>query len=92
MRPRFYSLFDGYDDLARMPVATSTTAFQSDLRGKYDVVIMYDFTRDLDETGKKNLRDFVESGKGDRRAASRPARTTRTGPGGTRRWSAAAIA
>ena len=25
---------------------------------------MYDFTRDLDEAGKKNLRDFVESGKG----------------------------
>ncbi len=25
---------------------------------------MYDFSRDLDEKGKKNLRDFVESGKG----------------------------
>ena len=25
---------------------------------------MYDFSRELDETGKKNLRDFVESGKG----------------------------
>jgi type 1 glutamine amidotransferase len=25
---------------------------------------MYDFTRDLDEKGKKNLREFVESGKG----------------------------
>ena len=60
----FYTLFDGYKDLARMPVASSTTAFQSDLRGKYDVLIMYDFSRDLDETGKKNLRDFVESGKG----------------------------
>ena len=35
-----------------------------DLRAKYDVVIMYDFSRDLDEKGKKNLRDFVESGKG----------------------------
>ena len=60
----FYTLFDGYKDLARMPVADSATAFQSDLRGKYDVVIMYDFSRDLDEKGKKNLRDFVESGKG----------------------------
>ena len=60
----FYTLFDGYKDLARMPVATSATAFQNDLRGKYDVVIMYDFSRDLDENGKKNLRDFVESGKG----------------------------
>jgi type 1 glutamine amidotransferase len=60
----FYTLFKGYDDLARMPVSDSATAFQSDLRGKYDVLIMYDFSRDLTETGKKNLRAFVESGKG----------------------------
>jgi type 1 glutamine amidotransferase len=60
----FDSLFDGYNDLDWMPVATSATAFRSDLRGKFDVLIMYDFSRDLDETGKKNLRDFVESGRG----------------------------
>lgn len=60
----FYSLFHGYRDLARMPVVSSSTAFQTDLRGKYDVLIMYDFSRDLNETGKKNLRDFVEGGKG----------------------------
>ena len=60
----FYSLFNGYNDLGRLPVASSDIAFQSDLRGKYDVLIMYDFTRDLTETGRKNLRDFVESGKG----------------------------
>jgi type 1 glutamine amidotransferase len=60
----FYSLFEGHDDLPSMPVAAGSTAFQTDLRGKYDVLIMYDFTRELDETGKKNLRDFVESGKG----------------------------
>jgi len=60
----FYSLFDGYKDLDWMPVETSTTAFGKDLRGKYDVVIMYDFTRDIDDTCKQNLRDFVESGKG----------------------------
>ena len=60
----FYTLFDGCKDLARLPVASSATAFQNDLRGKYDVLIMYDFSRDLNETGKKNLRDFVESGKG----------------------------
>src|SRR6516164_4201036 len=60
----FYTLFHGYEDLARVPVSSSAAAFQNDLRGKYDVLIMYDFTRDLKETGKKNLRDFVESGKG----------------------------
>jgi type 1 glutamine amidotransferase len=60
----FYTLFHGHDDLARVPVTSSATAFQSDLRGKYDVLIMYDFSRDLTERGKQNLRDFVESGKG----------------------------
>jgi type 1 glutamine amidotransferase len=60
----FYALFDGYNDLAWIPVASSATAFQSDLRGKYDVLIMYDFSRELDESGKRNLREFVESGHG----------------------------
>jgi type 1 glutamine amidotransferase len=60
----FYALFEGYDDVARIPVASGSTVFQSDLRGKYDVLIMYDFTRDLDETGRKHLREFIERGKG----------------------------
>ncbi len=60
----FYTIFEGYKDLAGLPVATSGTAFQKDLRGKYDVLIMYDFSRDLDAAGKQHLRDFVESGKG----------------------------
>jgi type 1 glutamine amidotransferase len=60
----FYTLFHGIEELDRMPVTTSALAFQSDLRKKYDVLIMYDFSRDLTATGKKNLRDFVESGKG----------------------------
>jgi type 1 glutamine amidotransferase len=60
----FYTLFEGHKDLAWLPVASSTTAFASDLRSRYDVLIMYDFSHDLDEKGKKNLREFVESGKG----------------------------
>lgn len=60
----FYGLFEGYDDLDWLPVDTSANAFKNDLREKYDVVIMYDFTRDLDDVCKRNLRDFVESGKG----------------------------
>jgi type 1 glutamine amidotransferase len=60
----FYTLFQGHPELARLPVSGSAAAFHGDLRGKYDVLIMYDFTRDLDEAGRKNLRDFVEGGKG----------------------------
>ncbi|HXI50164.1 MAG TPA: ThuA domain-containing protein, partial [Candidatus Saccharimonadales bacterium] len=60
----FYGLFDGYPDLGWPAVLDSKLAFQQDLRPKYDVLVFYDFTRDLDEKGRKNLRDFVESGKG----------------------------
>jgi type 1 glutamine amidotransferase len=60
----FYSLFNGHKDIDWMPVDAAANAFKKDLRDKYDVIIMYDFTRDLDEAGKKNLRAFVESGKG----------------------------
>ena len=60
----FYGLFDGYDGLDRLPVLTSATAFKGDIRSKYDVIIMYDFTRELDEPSRKNLRDFVEAGHG----------------------------
>jgi type 1 glutamine amidotransferase len=60
----FYSLFDGYNDLQWLPVDSSANAFKKDLRDKYEVLIMYDFSRDLDDAGKKNLREFVESGKG----------------------------
>ena len=60
----FYSLFNGHEDVDWMPVDTAANAFKKDLRSKYDVIVMYDFTRDLDDAGKKNLRDFVESGKG----------------------------
>ena len=60
----FYGLFDGWRDIGWAPVTDSKLAFQQDIRPKYDVLIFYDFTRDLDDKGKKNLRDFVESGKG----------------------------
>jgi type 1 glutamine amidotransferase len=60
----FYGLFDGWQDIGWAPVTDSKLAFQQDIRPKYDVLIFYDFTRDLDDNGKKNLRDFVESGKG----------------------------
>ena len=60
----FYSIFDSYKDTVQITVSSSAIAFARDIRDKYDVLITYDFSRDLDETGKKNLRDFLESGKG----------------------------
>ncbi|WP_435009557.1 ThuA domain-containing protein [Tundrisphaera lichenicola] len=60
----FYSLFQGYDELDGLPNVTSEVAFKDDIRGKHDVLIMYDFTRELDEPARKHLRDYVESGGG----------------------------
>ncbi|HZW34504.1 MAG TPA: ThuA domain-containing protein [Isosphaeraceae bacterium] len=60
----FYSLFSGDRAIDWLPVDTAANAFKKDLRGQYDLIIMYDFTRDLDDAGKQNLRAFVESGKG----------------------------
>lgn len=60
----FYSLFENCRDLKWAQVSSSDMAFREDLRPKYDVIVFYDFSRNLDEKGRKNLQDFVGSGKG----------------------------
>jgi type 1 glutamine amidotransferase len=60
----FYSIFDSCKNEVRITVSSSNIAYAKDFRDKYDVLILYDFTRDPDEATKKNLRDFVEAGKG----------------------------
>ncbi len=59
----FYTLFEG-DWLTWDHKPTNTEAFKNPIRDKYDVVVMYDMSRELGDEGRKNLRDFVESGKG----------------------------
>jgi len=41
-------------------------AFDGDLRKRADVIVLYDMApvKEIGEQGKKNLRDFLESGKG----------------------------
>lgn len=57
----FYSLFDSM----RWDHATSNEqAFREDIRGKFDAVLMYDMSRTISDRARKNLREFVESGKG----------------------------
>jgi type 1 glutamine amidotransferase len=60
----FYSIFDGYRDVDWINIETSAAAFQQDLRDKYDVIIMYDFSRELDEKCQQNLKDFIAADKG----------------------------
>ena len=59
----FYGLFRDCEGLGETPVE-GVDVYKNDLRGKYDVIVMYDFTRDLDDASKRNLRDYVESGGG----------------------------
>jgi hypothetical protein len=60
----FYSVFEGADDLHWEHAVSSHEAFRNDIRGRYDVLVLYDFSQDISETEKTHLRDFVEGGKG----------------------------
>lgn len=61
----FYSVFENWRDV-RVNVDPHPVAFRQDLRRNYDVLVLYD-TIQLDQLStqsRKNLQDFVESGKG----------------------------
>ncbi|HRV07717.1 MAG TPA: ThuA domain-containing protein [Acidobacteriota bacterium] len=59
----FYELFAG--EWIRWWHATSNTeAFRDPIRDKFDVVLLYDMSRELSEAGRSHLREFLESGKG----------------------------
>lgn len=60
----FYTLFEGYPDLNWDHSASNQEAFRTDIRPQYDVLVLYDFSQELDSKGHKNLRNFVEAGKG----------------------------
>lgn len=60
----FYTVFEGADDLHWVHALSNHEAYRSDLRQKYDVLVLYDFTQDITDAEKTNLRDFVEAGKG----------------------------
>ena len=49
----FYGLFDGYQDVGWPAVTDCTLAFKQDIRSKYDVLVFYNFTRDMDDNGRK---------------------------------------
>jgi len=61
--PSFYTLF-ARDDIAWRHVASNNEAFAADFRPKYDVLVLYDLSTDIGEAQRRNLRDFVEAGKG----------------------------
>ena len=63
--PTFYRAFEG-DERIRAVIFPHPNVFQRDLRKNWDVLVLYDSVQEehIGETGKANLRAFVESGRG----------------------------
>jgi uncharacterized protein len=59
-----YSVFEGMEGIAWKHAVSQTEAFKSDLRDKYDVIVLHDYSEQLGAKEQENLRAFVESGKG----------------------------
>jgi hypothetical protein len=60
----FYSIFQDAPDFNWQHAASNDEAFRSDIRSKFDVLVLYDMSQEISEAQKKNLVDFLESGKG----------------------------
>jgi type 1 glutamine amidotransferase len=60
----FYTVFEGADDIHWDHALSNHEAYHGDLRKRYDVLVLYDFTQDITAAEKTNLRDFAEAGKG----------------------------
>jgi type 1 glutamine amidotransferase len=59
----FYTLFE-QPGLVWDHETTSEAAYRRDLRGRYDVVVMYDMPATLSPAARANLQAFAESGQG----------------------------
>ena len=62
--PSFYRVFD--DAEFKVNLRPHPGPFDDDLRKRVDVLVLYDMalTKEIGEKGQKNLRDYLESGKG----------------------------
>jgi len=60
----FYTVFEGAADLRWRHAVSNHEAYKNDIRNDYDVLVLYDFSNEISDREKANLRSFVESGKG----------------------------
>jgi type 1 glutamine amidotransferase len=60
----FYTLFEGYDDLAWQHATTQREAFQENMAARFDVLVLHDMYNEIGEAERANLRAFLEAGKG----------------------------
>lgn len=59
----FYRLFEGQADW-RVTVDGHPTAFKGDLRGRFDVIVLYDMPATMEEARRARLKQFAEEGGG----------------------------
>ena len=59
----FYTVFD-QPGIAWDHAVSSEEAYRTDLRERYDVLVLHDMPKALGETGRQHLRAFAEAGKG----------------------------
>ncbi len=60
----FYAVFNSYNDVIWDHALSNHQAFGSDIRKRYDAVVLYDMSNEISEAEKENLKKYVESGKG----------------------------
>jgi type 1 glutamine amidotransferase len=60
----FYTVFNDFDEIVWDHRTSNEEAYKSDFREKYDVLVLYDMSKQIGDEQKKNLRAFVESDKG----------------------------
>jgi len=61
--PSFYTVFEGRGPWVWSHVSSNQEAFRKELQPDVDVLVLYDLSQELDETGRRNLRAFLEGGK-----------------------------
>jgi hypothetical protein len=60
----FYTLFEGAEGFDWHHATSNYEAFKSDIRPRFDVLVLYDLSTEISEAERKNLVSFLESGKG----------------------------
>ena len=62
--PSFYSVFEGRPEIVWSHAISQKDAFSPNLLQQSDVLVLYDMYNQIGEAEKRNLRSFVEAGKG----------------------------
>lgn len=60
----FYTLFEGWAGMEWTHAVSNHEAFRSDLREKFDALVLHDMSQEISDAEKKNLVEYLESGKG----------------------------